>query len=191
MKLDPILVRKEREVRAWSQEHLAEVSGLSLRTIQRVESDGSASPETRLSLAAAFGVDLVLLSRPAAPSTEPQAVAGETAHRPALQRPRKDPIWTALRLVAVGCAVVLYELTTKGRISWSLWPLVGLGIGAAGILLRDKIRLIWSWGAIASALVVLDMVQSGRPTWSIWVVLGWVLGVVYPWLRRREQDRKV
>lgn len=51
-------VRSLRDSRGWSQEHLAEVAGLSLRTIQRVESEGRGSRETRLSLAAAFDVPL-------------------------------------------------------------------------------------------------------------------------------------
>lgn len=38
------------------QEHLASLSGLSLRTIQRVESEGLDSLETRMALAAAFDV---------------------------------------------------------------------------------------------------------------------------------------
>ena len=47
-------IRKLREARAWSQEHLADAAGLSLRTIQRVEAEGKASAETRLALAAAL-----------------------------------------------------------------------------------------------------------------------------------------
>ncbi|MGY6587024.1 MAG: helix-turn-helix domain-containing protein [Wenzhouxiangella sp.] len=60
-------VRSLREARGWSQEHLAEVAGLSLRTIQRVEAEGRGSRETKLSLAAAFDVPLGrLCSRSAA-----------------------------------------------------------------------------------------------------------------------------
>jgi transcriptional regulator with XRE-family HTH domain len=57
MKLDTDLVRKLREDRGWSQEHLAAVSGLSARTVQRLEAEGNASLESRSALAAAFGVD--------------------------------------------------------------------------------------------------------------------------------------
>jgi ribosome-binding protein aMBF1 (putative translation factor) len=46
MRLDSALIRQEREKRAWSQEHLAGVTGLALRTIQRIESTGSASYES-------------------------------------------------------------------------------------------------------------------------------------------------
>ena len=47
--VDRYLLKKWRESRAWSQEHLATLAGLSLRTIQRVETDGRASAETRIS----------------------------------------------------------------------------------------------------------------------------------------------
>jgi transcriptional regulator with XRE-family HTH domain len=56
MKIDGSRVREMRERKAWSQEHLASVSGLSVRTIQRVEADGTALPETRLALASALMV---------------------------------------------------------------------------------------------------------------------------------------
>jgi len=57
MKLNAASVRRLREARNWSQEQLASASGLSLRTIQRVEADGTASRETRVCLAAALDVD--------------------------------------------------------------------------------------------------------------------------------------
>lgn len=56
------LVRTLREQRSWTQDHLAQVTGLSERTIQRVESDGSASKESLLALAGAFGIDVEALS---------------------------------------------------------------------------------------------------------------------------------
>jgi len=40
---DPKEVRRQRELRAWSQEHLAEVAGLSVRTVQRLALDGGAN----------------------------------------------------------------------------------------------------------------------------------------------------
>ena len=40
MKVDAILVKRLREEKSWSQEHLATVAGVSHRTVQRVESDG-------------------------------------------------------------------------------------------------------------------------------------------------------
>ncbi|WP_428992097.1 helix-turn-helix domain-containing protein [Pseudoxanthomonas suwonensis] len=62
MKLSPSSVRRLREARNWSQEQLANAAGLSLRTIQRVETDGTASRETRVCLAAALDVEATSLA---------------------------------------------------------------------------------------------------------------------------------
>ena len=56
MKVDPKVVKKLREAKAWSQDQLSEVADLSLRTIQRVEADGTASAETKMAIASAFGI---------------------------------------------------------------------------------------------------------------------------------------
>jgi transcriptional regulator with XRE-family HTH domain len=50
-------IRMFREMRKWSQEQLAEVSGLNVRTIQRIEQGLSASIDTRRAIAAAFEFD--------------------------------------------------------------------------------------------------------------------------------------
>ena len=56
MKVKSSLIRKYRSERLWSQEQLAHVSGLGLRTIQRLEARGSGSQETIKSLASVFEV---------------------------------------------------------------------------------------------------------------------------------------
>jgi hypothetical protein len=54
-------VKELRRERSWSQEQLAEVSGLSLRTIQRIESSGKAGCGSINALASAFDIDDVAL----------------------------------------------------------------------------------------------------------------------------------
>lgn len=49
-----VLVRLMRDSRKWTQEQLAEISNLNIRTIQRVENGASASFDTRRALARAF-----------------------------------------------------------------------------------------------------------------------------------------
>jgi transcriptional regulator with XRE-family HTH domain len=61
MKLKSALIRQERESRAWSQEHLADATGLALRTIQRIEWSGSASYESATAIAAVFGLPVAAL----------------------------------------------------------------------------------------------------------------------------------
>lgn len=57
-----MIVKKLRTDKNWSQEQVATFSGLSIRTIQRVESGQSASLETLKSLASVFEVDISKLT---------------------------------------------------------------------------------------------------------------------------------
>jgi transcriptional regulator with XRE-family HTH domain len=57
-----MIVRKLREKHGWSQEQLAQLAGVSLRTIQRVEAGNRASLETLNSLASVFETDLSKLT---------------------------------------------------------------------------------------------------------------------------------
>jgi transcriptional regulator with XRE-family HTH domain len=54
IKLNNENIKSQRGIRAWSQTQLADVSGLSLRTIQRIEKTGIASQESAKSLAAVY-----------------------------------------------------------------------------------------------------------------------------------------
>jgi transcriptional regulator with XRE-family HTH domain len=58
MKIKVELVLEARKQRSWSQEELAIASGLHLRTIQRIESDASASLQSKKALAAALDLDV-------------------------------------------------------------------------------------------------------------------------------------
>lgn len=51
-------IKELRKERSWSQALLAEASGLSLRTVQRIEANGKGAPETLLAIAGAFDVDV-------------------------------------------------------------------------------------------------------------------------------------
>jgi transcriptional regulator with XRE-family HTH domain len=52
------LVQALRKRKSWSQEELATAAGLNLRTIQRIESDGVASLQSRKALASAFDIEV-------------------------------------------------------------------------------------------------------------------------------------
>lgn len=59
------LVKLLREVKKWSQEQLAELSGLSVRTIQRIEGGAPSDLDTRRAIARAFGFeDIDALNKP-------------------------------------------------------------------------------------------------------------------------------
>lgn len=50
-------VKRLRRERSWSQDQLASVSGLSLRTVQRIETEGGCSLDSKKALAVAFEIN--------------------------------------------------------------------------------------------------------------------------------------
>ncbi|BFT30478.1 hypothetical protein D210916BOD24_16540 [Alteromonas sp. D210916BOD_24] len=56
VKLNKLKIQQMRALKCWSQDELAAASGLSVRTIQRVEKSGTASLETTRALASVFCV---------------------------------------------------------------------------------------------------------------------------------------
>ena len=72
MQLNRAAVREQRTLKGWTQQQLADVTGLSLRTIQRVEVHGNASMETISALCATLEVEREALfptEEPATPAT--------------------------------------------------------------------------------------------------------------------------
>lgn len=67
MNINAQLVTALRKKKSWSQEELATASGLNPRTIQRIESDGVASLQSRKALAAAFDLEVRELEIPEKP----------------------------------------------------------------------------------------------------------------------------
>lgn len=77
------LIKMFREAKRWSQEQLADVSGLSPRTIQRIERGAPSDLDSRRALARAFGFDDIdALNKPVdIPSPEEIAAAQEEFER--------------------------------------------------------------------------------------------------------------
>lgn len=57
MRVNVELVLKLRKEKAWSQDELATAAGLNLRTIQRIEKEGTASLQSFKALASAFDLN--------------------------------------------------------------------------------------------------------------------------------------
>jgi transcriptional regulator with XRE-family HTH domain len=146
MTIDSDIIRELRAKANWSQEDLAAASGLSLRTIQRVEKDGAAALETQKALAAAFGLRPQDLAR-AGMAYEP----GEMRVGTGLLIIWIGIAWffdlgLAMGLIGVGCVYIAGQLL---RLTWRkrpvLWELVATGVVclAAGVasLMGLEIRL--------------------------------------------------
>lgn len=58
MKINADLIIELRKAKSWSQDELAIAAGVNLRTIQRVESEGAASLQSKKALASAFDIEV-------------------------------------------------------------------------------------------------------------------------------------
>ncbi|MDP5215556.1 helix-turn-helix transcriptional regulator [Pseudoalteromonas tunicata] len=81
MKINSEKVRELRNSKGWSQEQLSATSGLSLRTIQRVEAEGNTSRESKVCLAATFDIDLSELDSDSDLKTSKDNVKPYTANK--------------------------------------------------------------------------------------------------------------
>jgi transcriptional regulator with XRE-family HTH domain len=72
-----IIVRKLRLQRGWTQDQLAEFTGISVRSVQRIERGAEASLESLKALAAVFEVDLSTLQDGAIPMQTQESVAAD------------------------------------------------------------------------------------------------------------------
>ena len=102
MKLAPDRLKLLRESRGWTQEQLAEVAGLSARTVQRIEAAGKAAPETGMALASALGCPLSELSG----HSVPQVLAGSPA--PGAAGANRLPARIALGAIVLVMIVIVF-----------------------------------------------------------------------------------
>jgi transcriptional regulator with XRE-family HTH domain len=107
VKIDGTRIRALRLDRSWSQELLAEQAGVSLRTIQRMETEGVASLQSRRAIAAAFGVS--------ASAFTPAGAAGESAGAATAPTPGPSDIAPARAAIRLSLRTKALTIT-----SWAL-----------------------------------------------------------------------
>jgi len=119
VRVDSSLIRSERENRGWTQDHLATVSGLSLRTIQRIEKTGTASLESVTALASVLSAEVAELR------------AGEPvpSRKRGIRLSLELPARIALAVVSgVLCALLFRRTVDAG---WFEYGWLNYGIGGA------------------------------------------------------------
>jgi transcriptional regulator with XRE-family HTH domain len=123
-----MIVRKLRLQRGWSQEHLALLSGLSVRTIQRIEQDHKPSLESLKSLAAVFEIPILQLQMEPDMNNEINISREE---KKALQyvRDLKGFYSHVMSYVAVISMLFMINYFTDPSYYWAWWPALGWGIG--------------------------------------------------------------
>jgi len=135
-----MIVRKLRLQRGWSQEQLATLTGLSVRTIQRIEQGQSPGLESGLeslkALAAVFELDVTQLQE-----SEMKGNEGEDRGRVQVARDEREAMKfvEGLRgfyghlmsyVLVIGGLFVINYLSNPDYI-WAWWPMLGWGLGLA------------------------------------------------------------
>ncbi|AOZ50464.1 MULTISPECIES: 2TM domain-containing protein [Chromobacterium] len=133
-----MLIQKLRLQRGWSQQQLADLSGLSVRTVQRIERGQGASVESLKSLASVFEIDFSELNQEPAMTdlTAPDTASAPVASREleemlALQHVnRLKRFYRHLAQYALVMALLAaVNLLTSPHRLWVVWPALGWGIG--------------------------------------------------------------
>jgi transcriptional regulator with XRE-family HTH domain len=143
-----MLVQKLRLQRGWSQEQLAELSGLSVRTIQRIERGQPASTETLKSLGAAFQIDFSDLKEPEMNSTMSQNISPDEALALRHVRNIKGFYFHATQYVIVVAFLAAVNFFTVRHyhyhVYWVVWVALGWGLGLLlhGLRTFDKIPFL-------------------------------------------------
>jgi len=124
-----MLVQKLRLQRGWSQQQLAELSGLNVRTIQRIEKGHEPSVESLKSLAAVFNVEFSTLKEQGMDNVISESQSAEEIL--AFNQVRKLKgfyIHLAQYVLVVVLLAVINALTTPNR-WWVQWVVMGWGVG--------------------------------------------------------------
>ncbi|MET0678612.1 MAG: helix-turn-helix domain-containing protein [Bradyrhizobium sp.] len=143
-----MLIQKLRLQRGWSQEQLAELSGLSVRTIQRIERGQPASIESLKSLGAAFQIDFSDLKEPEMNPTVSQNVSADEALALAHVRKIKGFYVHVLQyVITIGFLAAVNLFTSRHyhyQYYWVIWVAIGWGIGLLlhGLRTFDKIPFL-------------------------------------------------
>ena len=127
-----MIVRKLRLKRGWSQEQLAEVSGLCVRTIQRIERGQGPGLESSKSLAAVFEVPVTALRQEDDIMTEaktPTRISSEEERIIEYVRDLKGFYTHLTSYVLVMLALFVINLVFTPGYIWAFWAALGWGIG--------------------------------------------------------------
>ena len=126
-----MIVKKLRLQRNWSQEQLAEFSGLSTRTIQRIERGKSANLESYRSIAAVFEIDVEDLKPELTMNVEQnsQLITRDEAEAIEYVQGLKAFYLHFLTFLVVMVFMIGLNLIITPDYLWFIWALAGWGLG--------------------------------------------------------------
>ena len=139
-----MLIQKLRLQRGWSQEQLAELSGLSVRTIQRLERGQAGSTESLKALGAVFEIDFSQLREGGVNTAMTERLSAEETLALARVRNIKGFYIHAAQYCITLCVLAVANYLLYPRYLWVGWVALGWGCGLAfhGLRAFDKIPFL-------------------------------------------------
>ncbi len=199
-----MIIRRLRQDRGWSQEDLAQISGVSVRTIQRIENGGRASLETLKCLAAVFETSIPELRKDApmnddtrkdppvgpAPTGAEGAAQPQDAHR--ARGPAPGTAESGAGLSEEDRAALRYVRYLKRYEDWEDdWKdNYENDFPAARTPEERRIRRqvrrergfyynLFSFIAVLAVLLAVNLLVMPDTIWVIWVALAWGISLVF------------
>lgn len=123
-------IHKLRTDRGWSQEQVAEMAGLSSRTIQRIENGDKPSAESAKALASVFEIPLIELQNSESKQSTGKPVLSRTELKVISEIRQLKAFYIHLFwFVVVSAMLFLINITTSSKYIWAIWPFLGWGLG--------------------------------------------------------------
>jgi transcriptional regulator with XRE-family HTH domain len=123
-----VLIQKLRLQRGWSQEQLAELSGLSVRTIQRLEGGKPASTESLKAIASVFEIDFARLQEPTMDPALNKDISANEALALAHVKSVKKFYLSLVQYVIVMAILAVINAVFSWHYPWVLWVAFWWGI---------------------------------------------------------------
>ncbi len=125
------MIRELRLKRGWSQEQLAQMSGVSLRTIQRAERGDAISVESQKSISAVFDIHFSQLQENTMNSKVEPVSTPSMPHQELTQSTSTshDYRHSVMVYVVVIGFLFLINAFTSPDYWWVIWPALGWGLG--------------------------------------------------------------
>ncbi len=191
-----MIIRTLREDRGWSQEQLAETSGVSVRTVQRIESGGRASLESLKCFAAVFETTIPDLRKDADMTDHDTPIESQ-------EPTRKVPLENAPGLTDEDRAALKYARHLRKYDSWyddkDGWDhedrpddpnLSGDENRVLKQVRRERnfYRSLGAYGITVGFLFLLNFMTSDY-MWAVWPAMGMAIPLIFQAMHTFGNDR--
>jgi transcriptional regulator with XRE-family HTH domain len=168
------IVQKLRLQRGWSQQQLAELSDLSVRTVQRIEGGQNATVESLKSLAAVFEVDFQAL-RAAVEDSKPSA-AGAPALQASPQPEPEIPTMSSPDQASFSSQAATASMRYRERLL--AMPDDEVRAFREVKRLRGFYIHLMIYVLVITGLVILNLVRTPDRLWVLGPAFGWGIGIL-------------